>query len=163
MFRLSPLALESLLAFVHISAILTMFVFLTSAAVLCRSDWLNAAALRRLARVNWLYLVCMAVTLLTGLARTWWGIKGPGWYWANPLLHLKLCMLAAMAVLAVGPTRGIARWQAALEAGHALPPPADEVRRQRLRLMVSAHIGTVIPLPAVFMAHGFAGFSGIIG
>jgi len=64
--------LEALLAFLHIAAFLTMFVFLTSAAVLCRSEWLNAAALRRLVRVNRLYLVGMAVVLVTGLARTWW-------------------------------------------------------------------------------------------
>ncbi|MDR0276124.1 MAG: DUF2214 family protein [Burkholderiaceae bacterium] len=145
---------EALLAFVHISAILTMFVFLTSAAVLCRGDWLNAAALRRLARVNTLYLACLAITLLTGLARTWWGVKGLEWYWGNYLLHIKLLMLAAMVGLAVGPARSIARWRAALEAGGTLPA-ADQVRRARLHLMVAAHIGTLIPLPAVFMARGF--------
>ncbi|MCB2070597.1 MAG: DUF2214 domain-containing protein, partial [Ottowia sp.] len=47
-----------------------------------------------------LYLVGMAVVLVTGLARTWWGAKGFGWYWGNGLLHLKLLMLAGMAVLA---------------------------------------------------------------
>jgi len=145
---------EALLAFVHISAILTMFVFLTGAAVLCRADWLNAAALRRLARVNALYLVCLAITLLTGLARTWWGVKGWAWYWGNPLLHVKLLMLAAMAGLSVVPARGFARWLAALQAGGALPA-APQVRRARLHLMVAAHIGTLIPLPAVFMARGF--------
>ena len=145
---------EALLAFVHISAILTMFVFLTGAAVLCRNDWLNAAALRRLARVNTLYLVCLAITLLTGLARTWWGFKGTHWYWGNPLLHVKLLMLALMIALAVGPTLSIARWRAALDAGGALPA-AKQVRRARLQLMVAAHIGTLIPLPAVFMARGF--------
>ncbi|MCB2070596.1 MAG: DUF2214 family protein, partial [Ottowia sp.] len=30
-----------------------------------------------------------------------------------------------------------------------------EVQRERRRLMIAAHIGTLIPLPAVFMARGF--------
>jgi len=145
---------EALLAFVHISAILTMFVFLTGAAVLCRGDWLNAAALRRLARVNTLYLACLAITLLTGLARAWWGVKGWGWYWGNHLLHVKLLMLMVMMALSIGPARSIARWRAALDAGGALPA-APQVRRARLLLMVAAHVGTLIPLPAVFMARGF--------
>mgnify|MGYP001188598842 FL=1 len=146
--------LEALLAFLHIAAFLTMFVFLTSAAVLCRSEWLNAAALRRLVRVNRLYLVGMAVVLVTGLARTWWGAKGFGWYWGNGLLHLKLLMLAGMAVLAVGPTGNFRRWLTVLDSGGPLPA-GPEVQRERRRLMIAAHIGTLIPLPAVFMARGF--------
>jgi len=82
------------------------------------------------------------------------GAKGFGWYWGNGLLHLKLLMLAGMAVLAVGPTASFRRWLTALDSGGALPA-APEVQRERRRLMITAHIGTLIPLPAVFMARGF--------
>ncbi|MCB2033075.1 MAG: NAD(P)(+) transhydrogenase (Re/Si-specific) subunit beta [Ottowia sp.] len=99
-------------------------------------------------------LVGMAAVLVTGLARTWWGAKGFGWYWGNGLLHLKLLMLAGMAVLAVGPTGNFRRWLTVLDSGGPLPA-GPEVQRERRRLMIAAHIGTLIPLPAVFMARGF--------
>ena len=44
--------LESLLAYAHFVAILSVVVFVTSEAALCRVEWLNAAVVRRLARVD---------------------------------------------------------------------------------------------------------------
>ena len=41
---------EALLAYAHFVAILSVVVFITSEAALCRAEWLNAAVVRRLAR-----------------------------------------------------------------------------------------------------------------
>ena len=41
--------LESLLAYAHFVAILSVVVFVTSEAALCRVEWLNAAVVHRLA------------------------------------------------------------------------------------------------------------------
>src|SRR4030095_15866213 len=49
------MTLEAILAYLHFLAILTMVVFIASEAALCRVDWLNAAVVERLARVDMVY------------------------------------------------------------------------------------------------------------
>ena len=56
---------EALLAYAHFLAILTMTVFLASEAALCRKEWLNAAVVERLARVDLIYGISAIVVLLT--------------------------------------------------------------------------------------------------
>lgn len=146
--------LESWLAFFHLSAVLAWVVFASSQAALCRGDWLNAAVVRRLARLDTILWVATAAVLLTGLARIHWGAKGAAWYWTNPLLHLKLTLFLATAVMMVGPTRRIARWQRAMAADGSLPPP-HEVQGVRRLVMIETHLVAVIPLAAVFLARGY--------
>ena len=117
--------LESLLAYMHFVAILGLVVFLTSEAALCRAEWMNAAIVHRLP-VDRLYLVAAIAVLATGIARTWWGAKGFGWYWSQPLLHLKLTLFVVIGVMSAAPTRAFMRWRRTLAASGALPP-AEEV------------------------------------
>jgi putative membrane protein len=148
--------LESVLAFLHLSAIFTLIVFLTSEAALCRTDWMNATIVERLVKVDRIYGIAAGVVLLTGLLRIFLGIKGAGWYWTNWLLHVKLAMFVAVALLSIQPTRTFLRWRRELRAGGTLPPQ-EEVTRTRKRVMVQAHIVPLIPLAAVFLARGFGG------
>lgn len=145
---------EALLAYAHILAILTMVVFLTSEAALCRAEWLNAATVERLARIDAIYGISAMAVLATGLARSIWGIKGTSWYWSNWLLHLKLGLFIAVALLSIVPTMQFIRWRRALRASGALPE-AGQVRKVRRLVMVQAHIVPLIPLAAVFLARGF--------
>jgi putative membrane protein len=91
------MTLEAILAYLHLLAILTMVVFIASEAALCRIEWLNAAVVERLAKVDLIYGIAAVAVLATGVARTWWGVKGTAWYWTNPLLHVKLAMLVFVA------------------------------------------------------------------
>ena len=90
------MTLEALLAFFHLVAIMTMVVFMASEAALCRMEWMNAAVVHRLVRLDLIYMIAAACVVLAGLARTWWGLKGVGWYWSQPLLHAKLGLFAAI-------------------------------------------------------------------
>ena len=72
------MTLEAVLASLHLVAILTLVVFMSSQAALCRIEWLNAAVVERLVRLDVIYNVTALVLLLTGLARVVWGIKGFG-------------------------------------------------------------------------------------
>ena len=148
--------LESILAFLHLSAIFTLIVFLTSEAALCRMQWMNATIVERLVTVDRIYGIAAMAVLATGLLRIFLGIKGSGWYWSNWLLHVKLAMFIAVALLSIQPTRTFLRWRRDLRAGGALPAEA-EVTRTRRRVMVQAHIVPLIPLAAVFLARGFGG------
>jgi len=148
------MTLEAILPYLHMLAILTMVVFLSSEAALCRIQWLNAAVVERLARVDMVYGIAAIAVLATGIARTWWGVKGTAWYWTNPLLHLKLALFIIVGVLSIFPTLTYFRWRKALRASGTLPAEAD-IRKTRRLVMVQAHLIALIPLVAVFFARGF--------
>jgi len=145
--------LESLLAYAHFVAILSVVVFITSEAALCRVEWLNAAVVRRLARVDLIYLFAALAVLGTGVARTWWGMKGAGWYWSQPLLHAKVTLFVVIGLMSLGPTMRFLRWRRQLRATGALPAEA-EVRGVRRLVMIEAHLMVLIPLLGVFLARG---------
>lgn len=148
------MTLEAILAYLHLLAILTLVVFIASEAALCRVEWINAAVVERLARVDRIYGIAAVAVILTGVARTWWGIKGTAWYWTNPLLHLKLTLFIIVGVISIFPTMTYLRWRKTLRATGALPAEA-EIRKTRKLVMIQAHIVALIPLAAVFLARGF--------
>lgn len=147
------MTLEALLAYAHFLAILTLVTFIASEAALCRVEWMNAKVVLRLAVVDRIYGIAALAVLLTGVARTWWGIKGTSWYWHQPLLHLKLGLFIVVGLMSIKPTLMYLRWRRALQASGALPPAA-EVKTARRWVMIQAHIIAVIPLAAVFLARG---------
>lgn len=144
---------EALLAYAHFVAILMLVVFVTSEAALCRPEWMNAAVVRRLARVDLIYLVAAIAVLATGLARTYWGAKGFGWYWGQPLLHAKVTLFALIGLMSLKPTFAFIRWKRQLEATGALPDEA-EVRGIRRWIMAQAHLLLLLPLLGAFLARG---------
>jgi putative membrane protein len=148
--------LEALLAYAHLLAILTMVVFIASEAALCRPEWINAKVIERLGKVDMVYGIAAMLVLATGIARTWWGIKGTPWYWGNGLLHLKLTMFVVVALISIKPTLVFRRWSRELKATGALPDEG-QVRAVRKLVMIQAHLIAVIPLAAVFLARGFGG------
>jgi putative membrane protein len=148
------MTLEALLAYAHILAILTMVVFISSEAALCRVEWLNARVVERLGRVNRIYGIAAGAVLVTGLARTWWGVKGTAWYWHNGLLHLKLALFVAIALMSIKQTRMFRSWLRQLEAGGSLPA-GEQVKTARKWVMWQAHLIVLVPLAAVFLARGF--------
>jgi putative membrane protein len=147
------MTLEALLAYAHFLAILTLVVFISSEAALCRIEWMNAKVVERLAAVDRIYGIAAVAVLLTGIARTWWGIKGTSWYWHQPLLHLKLGLFIIVALMSIKPTLMFSRWRKTVRASGALPAEA-EVKSARRWVMIQAHIIAVIPLAAVFLARG---------
>ncbi len=148
------MTLEAILAYVHFLAILTMVVFISSEAALCRVEWLNKAVVERLARIDMVYGMAAVAVLATGIARTVWGVKGSAWYWTNPLLHLKLTLFIVIGLISIFPTITYLRWRKTLRASGTLPAEA-EVRKTRKLVMIQAHLLVLIPLAAVFLARGF--------
>jgi putative membrane protein len=145
--------LESILAYLHLSAIFALIVFSTSEAALCRAEWMNARVIERLVRVDRIYWIALVTIVLTGLARVIWGIKGEAWYWTNWLLHLKITATLVVIALSVRPTLRFRRWQRAVGT---LPGEA-EITQVRRMVMVNTHLVPLIPLAAVFLARGFGG------
>ncbi len=145
--------LESLLAYLHIAAILTLVVFMTSIAALCRPLWFNADVVRRLQRVDQIYWGSWVAVLATGLARMAWGMKGFGWYAEQPLLWAKIVLFVVIGLLTLPTSRALARWRRELAATGALPEAA-QIDAARRWVMIAAHLFLLIPLAAVFLARG---------
>lgn len=148
------MTLEAILAYLHLLAILTMVVFIASEAALCRVQWLNAAVVERLAKVDLIYGIAAVAVLATGVLRTWLGMKGTAWYWTNPLLHLKLTLFIIVGVVSIFPTLTYIRWRKTLRASGSLPNEVD-ISKTRKLVLVQAYLLAVIPLVAVFLARGF--------
>lgn len=144
---------ETLLAYAHYIAIFSLIVFLTSEAALCRPEWLNAAVVHRLGRLDLLYLLAAILVLATGLARMHWGMKGMGWYWLQPVLHAKVGVFVVIGLLSLKPTFAFIRWRKAERATGALPD-ATEVRQVRRWIMVQAHLLLILPLLGAMLARG---------
>lgn len=145
--------IESLLAFLHLSAILMMVVFITSEAALCRTEWLNAEVVKRLARVDLLYLVSALLVLLTGIARIYWGAKGLEWYLAQPLLHAKITFFIVITLMAIPVSLTFRRWRQRWEHAGELPL-GSQIRKMRQLVMIEAHLMLLIPLFGVLLARG---------
>ena len=148
------MTLEALLSYAHILAILTLVVFLASEAALCRGEWLNAAVVERLGKIDRVYGMAAGAVFLTGLARVFLGIKGAAYYSHNPLLYVKLGLFLVIGLISIRPTMVFLRWVKALRADGSLPDAA-EIKKVRRLVMVQAHLLPFIPLAAVFLARGF--------
>ena len=148
------MTLEAILASAHLVAILALVTFMSSQAALCRIEWMNAAVVERLVRLDVIYQISMATLVVSGVARIFWGIKGASWYLTQPMLHAKLTLLVVMIALSVPPTLAFRRWRSALRTSGALPAAA-EVRSARRLIMVQSHLLPVVAVIAVFWARGW--------
>lgn len=145
--------LESILAYLHIAAILTIVVFMTSLAALCRPKWFNAEVVRRLTRVDQIYWGAWVAVVASGAARMVWGFKGLAWYAGQPLLWAKIALFVVIALLTLPASRELWRWRRELDATGALPA-MERVDAARRWVMIAAHLFLLIPLAAVFLARG---------
>ena len=148
------MTLEAILAALHLVAILTFVVFLSSQAALCRMEWMNAAVVERLVRLDVIYGAAALVMIGSGLARPLWGIKGMSWYVSQPLFHIKITIVVVMAILSIWPSIMFRRWRRQLQATGALPDEL-EVKKVRRLVMIQSHVLPVVAVIAVFWARGW--------
>lgn len=145
---------EALLSYAHLLAILTLVVFISSQAALCRLEWLNAPVVERLVTLDRVYGVAALAVFGTGVARALLGAKGAGWYAGNWLFWTKLAAFVVVGAMSLRPTLRFLRWRRTLRTDGRLPGP-DEVRQVRRWVMRQAHLIALIPLAAVFLARGY--------
>lgn len=148
------MTLEAILAALHVVAILTFVVFLSSQAALCRVEWLNAAVVERLVRLDVIYGVAGVVVIGSGIARVIWGVKGASWYLSQPLFHIKITIVLAMVILSFVPSLAFRRWRRNLLSTGALPGE-PEVSKVRRLVMIQSHVLPVVAVIAIFWARGW--------
>lgn len=145
--------LESALAYLHLMAILTWVVFLSSSAALLRAEWFNGAALERLGLVDRIAWIAGWSVLVTGAARVLLSPKGYVWLLAQPLLWIKVALLALMLAAAWRTRREVLQWLTTWRTAQSLPSAAD-LQRLRRRVMRASHLMLWAALPAVLLARG---------
>jgi putative membrane protein len=140
------------LAVLHHLALLMVFGCLLAELALLRLSpgpvWVEL-----LARIDQTYGIAAAVALGVGVARVFWGIRGPAFYSDNPVFWLKLGLFALIGLISVIPTLGYLRWRREARAKGALPGRA-EVERLRRWVAVQVPLFAGLPLLAVLMARG---------
>ena len=106
---------EALLSYFHLASILAMVVFLTSEGALCRPEWFNEAVLKRLQRVDIIYMICGAMVATSGITRIILGFKGTDWYIAQPMLHAKVLLFLIVGIYSVRVSIALQKWQGRFE------------------------------------------------
>jgi putative membrane protein len=102
--------LDAGLSYLHLLAILSWVVFLSSTAALARVEWLNAAVVARLVVVDRIAFGAGWLVLASGAARLLWGAKGAAWWLDQPLLWAKIALVVLMLMAAWRTHGQIAGW-----------------------------------------------------
>jgi putative membrane protein len=145
--------LDAALAYLHFTAIILLFAFLSVELMLMRGA-LEPAAIRLLGRVDLWYFGAAIAALVTGSLRLVFGAKGPDFYLSAWPIYAKIGLFLAVAVISVQPTLTFVRWRRALDRDSGWRVGEDERRRMRRYLMMEVHLAALIPLFAVIMARG---------
>ena len=153
---------EIVLAYVHFVALIGTASLLVAEHLLLRPG-ISGAALHRLRAVDGFYGGLAAATLVTGLMRMFWGVKGSAYYYSNPVFHTKVTLFVLIGLISIVPTVGFFRWsRAALKDAAFAPPPAD-VRRVQMLMRVQLLLLLLLPLLAAAMARGVKRFGQFFG
>ncbi len=148
------MALDAILAYLHFTAIILLFSFLTVEIVMMRGA-LDAVAVRMLGRVDIWYFASAIGALVTGFARLTAGAKGADFYLSAWPIYVKIALFVTVAILSVFPTLSFVHWRRRFDHDPTWRVPPAERARMRRFIMVEVHLAALIPLVAVFMSRGF--------
>ncbi len=148
------MVLDWALASLHHLAILALAAILAFELALTASE-VDARAIARLARVDAWYGATAALVLAAGLARVVLGLKGPGFYMANPFFWTKMALFAVIAAISVAPTLRYVVWRRRSRLDSSFRPDGAALRPVRLALWAEVALFAAIPLAAAAMARGF--------
>jgi putative membrane protein len=137
-----------LLAALHHLAVFSLVAVLVAELMLVRPG-LDAAAVRRIGKLDAHYGALALVVLVVGFLRVYFGVKGPEFYWSNPYFHAKLTAFVLAGILSVPVTVRFTRWRRSLTANPPVLPDADAVAGVRRWLIVQIAVLAIVPVAAV--------------
>lgn len=116
---------------------------------------IDAAAIKRLARVDMAYGVAATAVVIFGVLRVIYGAKGYEYYLANHIFWTKMVLFAIVGLLSIAPTMRYLDWGRQSRANPAFQPVAGEIARMRRFLWAEAVFFLAIPVAAAAMARGY--------
>jgi putative membrane protein len=147
------MVLDAVLAYLHFSAIVLLFAFLTTQAILIRGP-LDERAIRLIGRTDLWYGASSMLVLLTGFLRLGLGAKGADFYLNSWPIYVKVGLFLVVGLMSIYPTLAYIRWRRALDHDSAWRVAGGEHQRIRRVVMSEVHLAALIPIFAVIMARG---------
>jgi putative membrane protein len=147
-----PLMLtDALLAIAHHLLVFALPIALTMEIMLARPG-IAGGRLQYLARIDMAFGIIAGAIVVVGIARVFYGLRGPGYYAANEFFWAKMAAFVVMGLLSIRPTIAIIRWRAQFRADPAFVPPSQEVIGVLRTMHGEAMIFAFIPIFAALMA-----------
>ena len=144
---------SALIAYLHYVAMISIAVILVVEYMVCVPG-MTGGRMRRLARIDLLYVAAAALALGSGVARVVWFGKGAAFYLHNPVFYVKLALFAAVGLLSIPPTLQYLRWLNSLKSGTPDAAADYQVLRVRRYILAELVLFAFIPLMATLMARG---------
>jgi putative membrane protein len=144
---------SALTAYLHYVAMISIAVILVVEYMLCLPG-ITADRIRRLARIDLLYVAAVVLAIGTGVARVVWFGKGAAFYLHNPVFYVKIALFLAVGLVSIPPTLQYLRWQRGVGAGAANVAADYQVLRVRRYILAELVLFAFIPLMAALMARG---------
>ena len=142
---------DFVLASLHHLLVFGLMAILAIELVLVRPG-MDAAALRRVVRIDGIYGAMAVAVILVGIGRILYGLKGWEAYSGNVWFWHKMGVFVLVGLLSIPPTIRFARWNRAAKGSAGYTAPADEVRAVRRFLHAEAGLFLLIPVFAAAMA-----------
>lgn len=146
--------IDAFVAYFHYLGIMILLAALVGEHLLLSGE-LDAGRGRQLVVTDVIYIVAVAIVLVSGLLRVSYFGKGLAFYTSNPLFHVKMTLFVAAALLSVYPTVQIRGVRSGVRSGRAPDLGASTIRRLKLLVRVELLLIACIPLFAVLMGRGF--------
>ena len=150
---MTPLVLDAILAYAHFLTLFFAFALLLAELLFLEmarppSRW------RLLSRIDLAYFLFAIGILLTGLARVFWGLKGPTYYWHNDFFYALVAVYALAALASVVPTLRFMAWSKAARDVADFTPEPRALRHVRFHLILELGLFSIAPVFAILMARG---------
>jgi putative membrane protein len=143
--------LDTLLVIAHHLLIFGLLGMLVAEMVMVR-DGIATPTVKALIRIDGIYGAVAGLTIIVGVCRVIWGLKGADYYLHNLFFWLKMASFILVGICTVPPTLAFLRWRKALTADSTFLPTSDEIAKIRRWLRAQLHLFVLIPIFAALMA-----------
>ena len=146
--------IEAAIAALHYLSIFATFSVVMGELLLYRPV-MSVETVRKIQRLDLIYLITVILVIATGLLRAFYFGKGPEYYFSNSVFIAKLVLFGVIGACSLPPTIHFLRWNAELKSGASeiriLPETYVKIRRW---ILVEHALLVVMPILAVLMARG---------
>lgn len=145
---------DFVLASMHYLAIFALVAVLSIELALVRPG-MDAATVKRLARIDIGFGLAAGAVILAGLGRMVFGLKGPAYYLGNWIFWSKMGVFAVIGLLSIQPTLRFIAWRRLVNADPNALPAADDIARVKRVIHLEAGLILLMPILAAAMARGY--------
>ncbi len=143
-----------MLASVHYLTIFALVAILAIELALVRPG-MDAATVKRLARIDLGFGLAAVAVILAGLARVFFGLKGPAYYLGNWIFWTKMGVFALIGLLSIQPTLRFLAWRRLINVDPNALPATNDIARVKRVIHLEAGLILLLPILAAAMARGY--------